>query len=69
MPRPLFDSPYIFGIHEPGGEPHMLAAGHPEWILFAEVLGHDLRRPEWSRLHGSVSISVEIVNWRRAHQR
>ncbi|HHW84591.1 MAG TPA: hypothetical protein GX400_00090 [Chloroflexi bacterium] len=41
MPRPLFDSPYIFGIHEPGGEPHMLAAGHPGWILFAEVLGHD----------------------------
>ncbi len=29
MPRPLFDSPYIFGIHEPGGEPFMLAAGRP----------------------------------------
>ncbi|MCB0056117.1 MAG: hypothetical protein KDE45_03790, partial [Caldilineaceae bacterium] len=41
MPRPLFDSPYIFGIHEPGGEPHMLAAGKPGWILFSEVLGHD----------------------------
>ena len=41
MPRPLFDSPYIFGIHEPGGEPFMLAAGRPGWILFSEVLGHD----------------------------
>lgn len=41
MPRPLFDSPYIFGIHEPGGEPYMLAADHPGWILFTEVLGHD----------------------------
>lgn len=41
MPRPLFDSPYIFGIHEPGGEALMLTAGHPGWILFAEVLGHD----------------------------
>ena len=41
MPRLLFDSPYLFGIHEPGGEPHMLAAGKPGWILFSEVLGHD----------------------------
>lgn len=41
MPRPLFDSPYIFGIHEPGGEQFMLAARHPGWILFSEVLGHD----------------------------
>ncbi len=54
MPRPLFDSPYIFGIHEPGGEPHMLAAGPPGWILFAEVLGHDLRRPERGRLHDNL---------------
>lgn len=41
MPRPLFDSPYIFGIHEPGGERLMLAARKPGWILFSEVLGHD----------------------------
>ena len=41
MSRPLFDSPYIFGIHEPGGEQYMLAAGRPGWILFSEVLGHD----------------------------
>lgn len=41
MARPLFDSPHIFGIHEPGGEQFMLAAGRPGWILFSEVLGHD----------------------------
>lgn len=41
MPRPLFDSPYIFGIHEPGGEQLMLAAKRPGWILFSEALGHD----------------------------
>ncbi len=41
MARPLFDSEYIFGIHEPGGEQYMLAAGHPGWILFSEAIGHD----------------------------
>ncbi len=41
MPRPLIDSPFIFGIHEPGGERHMRAAGRSGWILFSEVLGHD----------------------------
>jgi N-acetyl-anhydromuramyl-L-alanine amidase AmpD len=41
MPRPLFDSEYIFGIHEPGGEQHMLEAGKPGWIVFTEAIGHD----------------------------
>lgn len=41
MPRALFDSPYIFGIQEPGGEQLMLAARRAGWILFSEVLGHD----------------------------
>jgi N-acetyl-anhydromuramyl-L-alanine amidase AmpD len=41
MPRPLIDSPFIFGIHEPGGEQHMLEAARPGWIVFTEVLGHD----------------------------
>ena len=39
MPRPLFDSPFIFGIHEPGGERHMLEAGKPGWIVFTEGIG------------------------------
>lgn len=41
MARPLFDSEYIFGIHEPGGEHHMKEAGKPGWILFTEAVGHD----------------------------
>ena len=41
MPRRLIDSPYIFGIHEPGGEQQMFDAGHPGWIVFSEALGHD----------------------------
>ena len=39
--RPLFDSEYIFGTYEPGGERHMLAAGRPGWVHFAEQIGHD----------------------------
>ncbi|MFN8493408.1 MAG: N-acetylmuramoyl-L-alanine amidase [Caldilineaceae bacterium] len=41
MQRPLIDSEYIFGIHEPGGEHLMLAAGRPGWVLFTEAIGHD----------------------------
>ena len=41
MARTLFDSETIFGIHEPGGEPHMLEAGRPGWVLFTEGIGHN----------------------------
>ena len=41
MPRPLFDSPYIFGIHDPGGEAIMTTAGKPGWVVFTEGLGSD----------------------------
>ena len=36
-----FESDYIFGIHEPGGERHMLEAGRTGWIVFTEEIGHD----------------------------
>ncbi len=36
-----FESDYIFGIHEPGGERHMLDAGRSGWIVFTEGIGHD----------------------------
>jgi PKD repeat protein len=35
------ESPYIFGMHEPGGEGHMADKGRKGWILFTEELGHD----------------------------
>nr|HMN29247.1 hypothetical protein [Caldilineaceae bacterium] len=41
MPRPLFDSEYIFGLHEPGGEQLMIEAGRPGWVLFTEAVGRD----------------------------
>ena len=41
MARLLFDSEYIFGLHDPGGEGVMLAAGKPGWILFTEAIGSD----------------------------
>lgn len=41
MSRPLFDSPYLFGIHEPGGEQYMLQAGKPGWIVFTEAIGSE----------------------------
>jgi hypothetical protein len=34
------ESPYIFGVHEPGGAPHM-ADKRKGWILFLQELGHD----------------------------
>ena len=39
MARHLLDSEYIFGIHEPGGEGHMLELGRPGWIVFTEAIG------------------------------
>ncbi|MFN8445246.1 MAG: M23 family metallopeptidase [Caldilineaceae bacterium] len=41
MPRPLFDTPYIFGFHDPGGESLLLTAGRPGWIVFPESIGSD----------------------------
>ncbi|MCB9137655.1 MAG: M23 family metallopeptidase [Caldilineaceae bacterium] len=41
MARPLFDSEYLFGIHEPGGEQYMLDANRPGWIVFTEGIGQD----------------------------
>jgi cell division protein FtsB len=41
MARPLNDSPYLYGIHDPGGEHLMAAGGARGWILFTEELGSD----------------------------
>lgn len=37
--RPLLDSPYIYGLYEPGGEYIMLGAGIPGWVEFNEAIG------------------------------
>ena len=41
MPRPLFDSPYIYGLHDPGGEYIMGEANRRGWIVFTEEVGSD----------------------------
>ncbi|MGB5048409.1 MAG: M23 family metallopeptidase [Caldilineaceae bacterium] len=38
---PQHQSPYIFGLHEPGGEVHMADAGRKGWVLFTEAIGSD----------------------------
>ncbi len=41
MSRPLNDSPYLYGLHDPGGESIMAEQGINGWILFTEELGND----------------------------
>ena len=41
MARPLFDSPTIYGLHDPGGEQILLDAGQSGWILFTEEIGQN----------------------------
>ena len=41
MARPLNDSPYLYGLHDPGGEHVMAEQNLPGWILFTEELGGD----------------------------
>lgn len=35
------ESPYIFGVHDPGGEGHMTDKGKKGWIVFTEELGRN----------------------------
>jgi N-acetyl-anhydromuramyl-L-alanine amidase AmpD len=39
MARPLNDSPYLYGLHDPGGENIMADAGVFGWVLFTEAIG------------------------------
>ncbi len=41
MVRPLNDSPYLYGLHDPGGEHLMAERGVRGWVLFTEELGAD----------------------------
>ena len=41
MSRPLNDSPYLYGLHDPGGEQIMADQGVYGWVLFTEELGND----------------------------
>jgi hypothetical protein len=41
MARLPFESEYLYGLHDPGGEHLMAEAGRRGWILFTEEVGHD----------------------------
>ena len=41
MARPLNDSPFLYGFHDPGGEDIMAEQGIFGWIFFTEELGSD----------------------------
>ncbi len=41
MPRPLYDSEYLYGLHDPGGEDIMLGQGAPGWVFFTEAVGYN----------------------------
>jgi murein DD-endopeptidase MepM/ murein hydrolase activator NlpD len=43
MASDSFDSRWIFGLHDPGGEQLMLDVGKPGWIVFTEAVGRDAR--------------------------
>lgn len=37
----MYNSEYLYGIHGPGGEDLILAAGRTGWIVFTGAIGHD----------------------------
>ena len=39
MARPLNDSEYLYGLHDPGGEQIMLEKGIPGWVFVTEAVG------------------------------
>lgn len=41
MARPLNDSVFLYGFHDPGGEQIMLDVGVTGWVLVTEAVGHD----------------------------
>ena len=41
MARLTFESEFLYGFHDPGGEHLMRDAGRKGWILFTEEVGHD----------------------------
>lgn len=58
MARPLFDSPYLFGMHDPGGEQHMTQSGKPGWIVFTEAIGiFSIFRGEGLQCQGGTAFS------------
>ncbi|MFZ2616171.1 MAG: hypothetical protein WA077_09295, partial [Anaerolineae bacterium] len=56
MPRPMFDSEYLYGLHDPGGEQLMLDASTPGWVVISEKIKADPNdhggNPNYANLSG-----------------
>ena len=55
MPRYPFESEFLYGLHEPGGESIMRDAGCRGWILFTEEIGSDPSHQGGSQSYGGLS--------------
>ena len=49
MTRPLNDSTYLYGLHDPGGEQIMLQGGAPGWMLVTVAIGSQRQRQRAGR--------------------
>ena len=65
-PLPKGESPYLFGLHDPGGEHLMAWAGRPGWVLCTEAIGcepDDWRSASYGELaEGGVGVIVRLNN-------
>jgi murein DD-endopeptidase MepM/ murein hydrolase activator NlpD len=55
MPRQPFESEFLYGLHDPGGERIMRDAGCRGWILFTEEIGLDPNNHGGSDRYASLS--------------
>ena len=58
MPRPLNDTTYLYGLHDPGGKHLMTQRGVRGWVLVTVAIGHnpnDHGPGDDLRFHGNYS--------------
>ena len=66
MSRPLFDSEYLYGFHDSGGEDIMLGRGIPGWVVVTTAIGsnpHDNSGQDFSSLSNrGLGVIVRLNN-------
>ena len=61
MPRPLFDSEYIYGLHDPGGEHLMIEESAPGWVLVTKGIGSDPNNGSGDDFTGLSSRNLGVI--------
>ena len=61
MPRPLFDSEYIYGLHDPGGEYLMIGESVPGWVLVTKGIGSDPNNGSGDDFTGLSSRNLGVI--------